>query len=138
MVYCYPNRACDWCKRETYVVVITAICFHSIKPKLRFCAGSNHACGVSEICDSKYLWPRSQLGITSLGDQPFCEKKKIFSGIIYPFLLSYQFQVSDLLWAVSNTGEKGEIILPPTLCWVNGLVYKTILMLFLFILVLLV
>ena len=31
------------------VVVITNAQFHSKKPELRFCAGSNHACAVSEI-----------------------------------------------------------------------------------------
>ena len=38
------------------VVVITIADFHSIKPKLRFCAGSNPACDVSEIRDGEDLW----------------------------------------------------------------------------------
>ena len=38
-----------------YVVVITTSQFHSTKPGLRFCAGSNHSCGVSEIRDGENL-----------------------------------------------------------------------------------
>ena len=38
-----------------YLVVITTAQLHSTKSELRFCAGSNPACGVSEICDSENL-----------------------------------------------------------------------------------
>ena len=37
------------------VVVITTAQLHSTKPKLRFCAGSKPACGVSEIRDGEDL-----------------------------------------------------------------------------------
>ena len=37
------------------VVVITTGELHSTKPELRFCAGSNPARSVSEICDSEDL-----------------------------------------------------------------------------------
>ena len=37
------------------VVVITTAQLHSTKPELRFCAGSNPACGVSEIQDGEDL-----------------------------------------------------------------------------------
>ena len=37
------------------VVVMTAAQLHSTKPELRFCAGSNPACGVSEIRDGEDL-----------------------------------------------------------------------------------
>ena len=37
------------------VVVITTAQLHSTKPELRFCAGSNHARGVSEIRDGEDL-----------------------------------------------------------------------------------
>ena len=37
------------------IVVITTAQLHSTKPELRFCAGSNPACGVSEICDGEDL-----------------------------------------------------------------------------------
>ena len=37
------------------VVVITTAQLHSTKPKLRFCAGSNPARGVSEIRDGEDL-----------------------------------------------------------------------------------
>ena len=35
------------------VVVITTVQIHSTKPELSFCAGSNPARGVSEICDGQ-------------------------------------------------------------------------------------
>ena len=41
-----------WCRG---VVVITAAQLHSTKPELRFCAGSNPTCGVSEIGDGEDL-----------------------------------------------------------------------------------
>ena len=37
------------------VVVITTAQLHSTKSELRFCAGSNPARGVSEICDGENL-----------------------------------------------------------------------------------
>ena len=37
------------------VVVTTTAQLHSTKPELRFCAGSNPACGVLEICDGEDL-----------------------------------------------------------------------------------
>ena len=37
------------------VVVITTTQLHSTKPELRLCAGSNPACGVSEIRDGEDL-----------------------------------------------------------------------------------
>ena len=37
------------------VVVITTAQLHSTKPELRFCAGSNPARGVSEICNGEDL-----------------------------------------------------------------------------------
>ena len=44
-------------------LVITIAQLHSIKSELRLCAGSNTAFGVSEICDSEYLWQWSWLKI---------------------------------------------------------------------------
>ena len=37
------------------VMVITTAQLHSTKPELRFCAGSNPACGMSEIRDDEDL-----------------------------------------------------------------------------------
>ena len=37
------------------VVVITTAQLHSMKPEFRFCAGSNPAHGISEICDGEDL-----------------------------------------------------------------------------------
>ena len=45
------------------VVVITAAQLHSTKSELRFCAGSNPARDVSEICDGEDLWQWSWLEI---------------------------------------------------------------------------
>ena len=49
-----------WCRG---VVVITTAQLHSTKPELRFCAGSNPACSVSEIRDGEDLWQWFQLEI---------------------------------------------------------------------------
>ena len=45
------------------VVVTTIAQFHSTKPKLRFCAGSNPARAMSEIRDDEDLWQWSRLEI---------------------------------------------------------------------------
>ena len=45
------------------VVVISTAQLHSTKPELRFCAGSNLARGVLEICDGQNLWQWSRLEI---------------------------------------------------------------------------
>ena len=49
-----------WCRG---IVVITTAQLHSTKPELRFCAGSNPACRVSEIRDGEDLWQWSRLEI---------------------------------------------------------------------------
>ena len=49
-----------WCRG---VVVITTAQFHSTKPELIFCAGSNPARGVPEIRDGEDLWQWSRLEI---------------------------------------------------------------------------
>ena len=46
-----------------HIVVITTAQLHSSKPELRFCAGPNPACGVSEIRDGENLWQWSGLEI---------------------------------------------------------------------------
>ena len=45
------------------MVVITATQFHSAKPELKFCAGSNPAHAVSKIRDGEVLWQWSWLEI---------------------------------------------------------------------------
>ena len=50
----------QWCHG---VVVTPTAQLYSIKPELKFCAGSNPAHGVSEICDSEDLWQWSPLEI---------------------------------------------------------------------------
>ena len=52
-----------WIKWRRGVVVITTAQLHSTKPELRFCAGSNPARGVLEICDGEDLWQWSRLEI---------------------------------------------------------------------------
>ena len=37
--------------RRGVVVIITTAQLHPTKPELRFCAGSNPACSVPEICN---------------------------------------------------------------------------------------
>ena len=49
-----------WCRG---VVGITTAQLHSTKPELRFCAGSNPACDVSEIRDGEDPWQWSRLEI---------------------------------------------------------------------------
>ena len=44
-------------------MVITTVHLHSAKPELRFCASSNPAHGVSEICNGENLWQWSWLEI---------------------------------------------------------------------------
>ena len=50
----YPSKRAGWFWRRG-VVVITTAQFHSTKPELRFCAGSNPARGMSEICNGEDL-----------------------------------------------------------------------------------
>ena len=51
-------RVVPWCSGYQWrrgVVVITTAQLHSTKPEFRFCAGSNPASGVSEICNGEDL-----------------------------------------------------------------------------------
>ena len=45
------------------VAVVTMAQLHSTKPELRFCAGSNSAHYMSEICDGENLWQCSWLEV---------------------------------------------------------------------------
>ena len=45
-----------WHQWHHVVVVITTAQLHSTQPELRFCTGSNPACGILDICDGEYLW----------------------------------------------------------------------------------
>ena len=47
--FVYKFCTAPWC------MVITSVQLHSTTPELRFCAGSNPAHGVSEICDVEDL-----------------------------------------------------------------------------------
>ena len=55
------------------VVVMNTAQLHLTKPQLRFCAGSNPACGLSEIGDGEDLWQWSRLEIrlNALVGQPY-------------------------------------------------------------------
>ena len=46
-----------------WVLVVITTQLHSTNPELRFCAGSNPACGVSEIRDGEDVWQWSRLQI---------------------------------------------------------------------------
>ena len=50
------------------VAVITTTQLHATKSELRFCAGSNPASSVSEICNDEKLWqqPRQELSLSSV------------------------------------------------------------------------
>ena len=49
---CYVIHSSEKCRG---VVVITTAQLHLTKPELKFCAGSNLTCGVSEIRDGEDL-----------------------------------------------------------------------------------
>ena len=50
----FPINVAPWCSGSW---------LHSTKPELRFCAGSNPTCGMSQIWDGEDLWKLSQLEI---------------------------------------------------------------------------
>ena len=50
-------------RRRRCVLVITTAQFYLTKPKVRFCASSNPARGVSEIRDGEDRWQRSRLEV---------------------------------------------------------------------------
>ena len=49
------------------VMVLTTAQYHSTKPELRFCTGSNPARGGSEICNDEVLWQWSPAGNKTKG-----------------------------------------------------------------------
>ena len=62
--FCSVLLMAPWCSLwRCGVVISTTAQLYSTKPELRFCAGSNPACGMSEICDGEDLWQWSQLEI---------------------------------------------------------------------------
>ena len=78
--------------RESLVqslVVITTAKLHLTKPELRFCAGSNPACGVLEIRDGEDLWQWSRLEIrvNAFHQSPTTQKQFII--IIIIIIISY-------------------------------------------------
>ena len=56
VVFC--SRVAPCCSAYHYCITV----YHSTKPELRLCVGSNPAGGVSEVCHSKNLWQLSRLG----------------------------------------------------------------------------
>ena len=58
-----PQQNLDQATWRRSVVVITTAQLHSTKPELRFCAGSNSARCVSDICDDEDLWQWSRVEI---------------------------------------------------------------------------
>ena len=72
------------------VVVITTAQFHSTKPELRFCAGSNPSCGVSEIHDGEDLWQWSRLELKlNAFRATLIEEEKIIANYILSSKLWY-------------------------------------------------
>ena len=55
---CSCRRMQYWDKEpwRCFVVVITTVQLHSVKPEFRFCAGSNPVNGMLEICNGEDLW----------------------------------------------------------------------------------
>ena len=99
------------------VVVIIIAQLHSTKPELRFCAGSNLAFGMSEICDGENFWRWSRLEIRLNGPRRSTIPQKQFhlSAVVVPtgvplktlspktvsswlYLLIFTFVKSRLCW----------------------------------------
>ena len=80
------------------VVVITTAQLHSTKPEFRFCAGSNPARGVSEICDGEDLWQWSRLEIRLNGFRRLTipQKQFIITIIIIIIIIILIFPMSSL------------------------------------------
>ena len=80
------------------VVVITTGQLHSTKPELRFCAGSNPARNVSEICDGEDLWQWSRLEIRLNAFRRSIIPQKQFI-IITPWFVKYNiFFIVSSVW----------------------------------------
>ena len=60
-VICYASVV-QWLRRRGIMFITTAQ-LYSTKPEFSFCAGSNRARGVLEICDGEDLWQWSRLEI---------------------------------------------------------------------------
>ena len=58
-------------------MVITTAKLHSAKPELRFCAGSNPACGVLDICYTTKTIPQKKIHHLHHYQSDFDHKKKI-------------------------------------------------------------
>ena len=71
----------QWC---CDVVIITTVQLHSTKPELRFCTGSNPACGMLEICDGEDLCQRSwlKMGLNAFQQSTIPQKQFIIIFII--------------------------------------------------------
>ena len=86
--------------RHRGVVVITTQ-LHSTKPELRFCAGLNHACAVSEIRNGEDLWKWSLLEIML----------KRFSLVNHTTKTTYHWKKTPFIYHwISSTTLKGEIL----------------------------
>ena len=69
-----------WCRG---LLAISTVKLHWNKPELRFCAGSNHACSVSEIRDGEDIWQGSRLELrlssfrrSTIQQKQFIKKRK--------------------------------------------------------------
>ena len=73
------------------VVVITTAQLHSAKPKLRFCAGSNPPCSVSEFRDGEDLgqWSRLEIRLKAHCRSTIPQKQFIIMIIIITQGLQY-------------------------------------------------
>ena len=66
------------------LVVITTAQRLSIQPELKFCTGSNPACGVSEICEGENLqqWPRPEIRLKAFGRLTIPQKQFIIRSVL--------------------------------------------------------
>ena len=99
---CLDFKLALWWILDWYccVVVITTAQLHSTKSELRFCAGSNSACGVSRIWDGEDLWQGFLLKIRL---NAFCQstiplKQFIIIIIFISFVFLKNMLICTSLW----------------------------------------
>ena len=75
------------------VVVIT------IKPELRFCAGSSLSCGVFEIGDGENIWQWSRLEIRPFVGQPYAKTTQIY-------LIKMEYKIHQNVMTFNNRQDE--------------------------------
>ena len=113
-------------------MVITTAKLHSAKPELRFCAGSNPACGVLDICYTTKTIPQKKIHHLHHYQSDFDHKKKIhhlhhyqsdFESSIGPTVDSDNGNeptngdkwTDKWLWTLTKVGARQRVLLTPFL-----------------------